>query len=93
LPKSLQKVTIVLGETRGLSASTRGEGFGRVVQSVKRELRRIAKTLVDTPGEQYEEAVVCLQHGIAPEVCLCKLDRLIWRFTATSAAYRRAKKL
>jgi hypothetical protein len=82
LPRFLQKVTFVLGDTGEDCAYTRPEGFKRVVQSVKDELRRIAKTLVDTPGEQYEVARVCREHGIAPDVCRCGSEALVWRFTA-----------
>ena len=88
LPKSLQKVTFVIGES---GRSIRPEGFVRVHNSAKEEAKRIAKTLVGTPGQQYEEVVVCLQHGKALETCHC--TRVVWRFTATSAAYSRAQRL
>jgi hypothetical protein len=91
LSRTLQKVTFLLDERE--NANRRSEGFAHVHHSIKGEARRVTKTLVDTPGEQYEEAVVCRQHGTAPEACRCETKELVWRFTATSAAYRRAKQL
>jgi hypothetical protein len=52
LPRSLQKGYLRNGNISRLSAHMVPDGFGRVSQVVKEELRRIAKTLVVTPGEQ-----------------------------------------
>jgi hypothetical protein len=93
LPKGLQKVTFVIGHSRERSGFPHPEGFLRVREAIKAEARRIANMLVDTPGEQCEEMIVCRYHGIPTTVCPCKIETRLWRFTATCAAYRRAQRL
>ncbi|KAF1829939.1 hypothetical protein BDW02DRAFT_650986 [Decorospora gaudefroyi] len=94
LPKSLMHVSFALRIRR---AREENGQVGHILAAVKNEMRRLAMLVVDNPGVKADESEICQyhKHSSYPSGLPCQSDQSnyldsIWRFEATSAAYRRS---